>query len=178
MPIMSPPRRSTSRMVASSVPPVASRSSTISTRSPGAIASVWICSMLVPYLSAYSSESGIAGSCPASEPAPPRPRSRRRSACKDEAATLDDDHLVDPLERRRHRVDGLAKRRAIGQQGGDVAKKNAGDREIRHIANVCFQGFGKGRGVRSGLGHRPIDRGIRRASLVASRRPRGTSVAD
>ena len=44
----------TSSIVPSTVPPVASRSSTISTRWPGRIASLWISSVLVPYSSAYS----------------------------------------------------------------------------------------------------------------------------
>ena len=51
MPTMSPPSVSTRRAVAAAVPPVASTSSMMSTRSPGWMASRWISSLSVPYSS-------------------------------------------------------------------------------------------------------------------------------
>ena len=64
MPATLPPIRSTSVAVALAVPPVARTSSTISTRSPGATASLWISSVAVPYSSPYSDASVSQGSLP------------------------------------------------------------------------------------------------------------------
>ena len=93
-----PPSFSTSRATAAAVPPVARTSSTISTRCPSSIASLWISSRSVPYSSSYSQNStsqGASSVC-APEQTPfrgreqrperrnilaPRCRQRRRSCC-------------------------------------------------------------------------------------------------
>src|SRR5262245_53714362 len=62
MPTTLPPMRSTSCAVAWAVPPVASTSSTIRTRSPGPTASRWTSRVAVPYSSAYSAASVSHGS--------------------------------------------------------------------------------------------------------------------
>jgi hypothetical protein len=77
-------------------PPVASTSSTTSTRSPGWIASRWISSLSVPYSSSYSSRATAHGSLPAlrtgHEPGT-QPVGDRRG--EDEPARLDADDPVD-----------------------------------------------------------------------------------
>ena len=65
MPTTVPPRRSTSVAVALAVPPVARTSSTIRTRSPGAMESVCTSSWAVPYSRSYSRLSVVHGSLPA-----------------------------------------------------------------------------------------------------------------
>src|SRR5439155_18194470 len=57
-------RRSTSSIVPPTVPPVARRSSTMSTRWPSEIASRWISRVFEPYSSAYSTVTVSAGSLP------------------------------------------------------------------------------------------------------------------
>ena len=59
-----PPRRSIIFAMASVVPPVAMRSSTMTTLSPGFTASLCISSVAVPYSRAYSSEMVSLGSLP------------------------------------------------------------------------------------------------------------------
>eukprot|EP01139_Manchomonas_bermudensis_P008580 Amastigsp_a191263_20.p2 type:complete len:248 gc:universal Amastigsp_a191263_20:784-41(-) len=63
-PATTPPTCSTRRPEASSVPPVASRSSTISTRCPGATAPTARCNEFVPYSSSYSNLTVAHGSLP------------------------------------------------------------------------------------------------------------------
>src|SRR5437867_1406938 len=61
---MWPPSCSISRSVAAIVPPVASRSSTASTRCPGLTASSWMASASRPYSSSYSTSMVLPGSLP------------------------------------------------------------------------------------------------------------------
>ena len=63
-PTTAPPDRAMSRSVAAMVPPVASRSSTTSTRWPGVTASSWMARTSRPYSSSYSSSMVGAGSLP------------------------------------------------------------------------------------------------------------------
>ena len=141
-PTTSPPSRSTSRAVAAAVPPVAITSSTISTRSPGAIASRWISSRSVPYSSSYSSRSISHGSLPGlahrDEPGDVAVRDRRR---EHEAAGLDPEHLVDVLvgEGRRDGVDRRGEGVGRGEQRRDVAEDDPRLRIVGDVAHMRLQ---------------------------------------
>ena len=109
---MPPERSRRAGTVAAAVPPVASTSSTISTRSPGWMASRWISSLSVPYSSSYSSRATAHGSLPGlahRDEAGADPVGDRRG--EDEAAGLDADH---PVDRRRRRSGRRARRSRRG----------------------------------------------------------------
>ena len=127
-PTTSPLSRSTSSIVPWTVPPVASRSSTISTFWPGLIASRWISSVFEPYSSAYSTVSVSAGSLPSLRTGtrPALEQVGHRGA-EDEAARLHADDDVDPLVlvRLEHQVDRLAVRGRVLEQRRDVVEEDA-----------------------------------------------------
>ena len=121
------------------VPPVASRSSTASTRWPGLIASSWMASASRPYSSSYSTSMVLPGSLPSlrtgTKPALQLVGDR---AADDEASRLDPDHHVDPLALipAGQRVDGEAPRRAVLEERGDVLEEDALGREVLDVADL------------------------------------------
>ena len=118
-PTTSAPSPSTRRTAAAAVPPVASTSSTISTRSPGRMASRWISSLSVPYSSMYSSRATAHGSLPGLADRDERRAPSVGHGCgQDETAGLDADHPVDldPGEAVGDGVDGEAEGVRIAEQ--------------------------------------------------------------
>ena len=124
------------------VPPVASTSSTISTRCPGSIASAWISIASVPYSSWNASlivcRRQLAGLADRAEPGA-EPIGDRRA--EDEAAALDADDQRDALVlvRRREAVERGLEPVRVAQQRRDVVEEDARLRKVRHRTDSRFQ---------------------------------------
>ena len=142
-PTTSPPSRSTRRAVAAAVPPVASTSSTISTRSPGcdrvAVDLEQVGAVLELVLLALDLPRQLAGLADRHEPGRAAVRDRRR---EHEAARLDPEHLVDRARPRTARAsastvsgEGVGRR----EQRRDVLEDDARLRIVGDVAHVLLQ---------------------------------------
>ena len=181
-PTMVAPRPSTRSQQAAMVPPVASRSSTISTWSPGWSASTWISTLSVPYSRAYSLARVAAGSRPrlADRHEAGGEVARHRRA-EDEPARLRPDHYIHllPAERLRQVLDRQRQAGRVAKQRCDVLEEDARLGIVGHVADQVAElgypdaivGVGHVRSCLSDGGAAPLTPGTRVRCGQGRRRP-------